>query len=39
MISTPAYTDKNATPPDLLFSADDSVSSVEARQAELKDVL
>ena len=38
MISTPAYTDKNATPPDLLFSADDSASSVEARQAELKDL-
>ena len=38
MISTPAYTDKNATPPDLLFSADDSVSSVEAHQAELKDL-
>ena len=38
MISTPAYTDKNATPSDLLFSADDSASSVEARQAELKDL-
>ena len=38
MISTPAYTDKNSTPPDLLFSVDDSVSSVDARQAELKDL-
>ena len=38
MISTPAYTDKNATPPNLLFSADDIVSSVEARQAELTDL-
>ena len=38
MISSPAYTDKNSTPPDLLVSADDSFSSVYTRQAELKDL-
>ena len=38
MVSTPAGTAVIATPPDLNFSTDDSVSSVEARQTELKDL-
>ena len=38
MVSTPAGTAVIDTPPDLNFSTDDSVSSVEARQTELKDL-
>ena len=38
MVSTPAATAVIDTPPDLNFSTDVSVSSVEARQTELKDL-
>ena len=38
MVSMPAGTAVIDTPPDLNFSTDDSVSSVEARQTELKDL-